>query len=551
MRPHEGVERPHGAELAPLVLRRPFEHRALAVHHLVVADRQHEVLRVRVRHGERHLVVVVLAVDRLAPVVAQRVVHPAHVPLEAETETPVVDGPGHPGPGGRLLGDHHDAGLASVVVLVDPLQQLDGLEVLVAAVLVRHPLPGLTGVVQVEHRGDGVDPQAVDVELVQPVVGVGDQERLHLVAAEVEDVGAPVRVPAQSWVLVLVERRTVEALQGPRIGREVTGHPVDQDADAGLVQLVDQVAELVGGAEPGDRREVAGDVVAPRPVVGVLGDRHELDVGEALPGHVLHQLAGQLDVGQSLAPGAQVHLVDADRLLVLLLLPPEPQPLLVVPGVPRLVDDGGVVRRRFAEAGERVGFQPPHPVPAEHLELVERTGADTLDEQRPDPRPRHQVHGRGLAVPVVEVADQPDRLGVGGPDREPGTGDLSPLGVGDADLVRAQPAPGLGVMSFVEPGQVPSGQLTAGVECHRVLLLSSSALVVGESADRAQRDRRPVRTVAYLVDELVDGLVRLVRPQDRPLRCAFSGPSAYAVRKASRAAASQRAAPGPGTVAAA
>ena len=204
--------------------------------------------------------------------------------LKPKPRPPLFDRPGHPGPGGRLLGDHHDAGLALVGVLVDPLQQLDRLEVLVAAVLVRHPLPGLAGVVEVEHRGHGVDPQPVDVELVQPVVGVGDQEALHLVAAEVEDVGAPVRVPAQPRVLVLVQRGAVEALQRPRVGGEVAGHPVDQHADAGLVQLVDQVAELVGGAEPADRGEVAGDVVAPGPLVRVLGDRHELDVGVALPG---------------------------------------------------------------------------------------------------------------------------------------------------------------------------------------------------------------------------------------------------------------------------
>ena len=80
---------------------------------------------------------------------------------------------------------------------------------------------------------------------LQPVVGVGDQEALHLVAAEVEDVGAPVGVPAQSRILMLVQRCAVEALQCPRVGREVPGHPVHDHADPGLVQLVDEVAELV------------------------------------------------------------------------------------------------------------------------------------------------------------------------------------------------------------------------------------------------------------------------------------------------------------------
>ena len=58
------------------------------------------------------------------------------------------------------------------------------------------PLALLAGVVEVEHRGDGVDPDAVDVELLQPVQRVGDEEVAHLLAPEVEDVGAPVGVLA-------------------------------------------------------------------------------------------------------------------------------------------------------------------------------------------------------------------------------------------------------------------------------------------------------------------------------------------------------------------
>ena len=57
---------------------------------LVVRDRQDEVLAVGVDHRERHLVVVVLAVDGLVLDVLQGVVHPAHVPLETEAEAAVV-----------------------------------------------------------------------------------------------------------------------------------------------------------------------------------------------------------------------------------------------------------------------------------------------------------------------------------------------------------------------------------------------------------------------------------------------------------------------------
>ena len=75
-------------------------------------------------------------------------------------------------------------------------EEVDGLEVLAAAVHVGNPRAGRAGVVEVEHRGHGVDPQAVDVELLQPVQGVGDEEVAHLVAAVVEDERAPVGVLA-------------------------------------------------------------------------------------------------------------------------------------------------------------------------------------------------------------------------------------------------------------------------------------------------------------------------------------------------------------------
>ena len=64
------------------------------------------------------------------------------------------------------------------------------------------------------------------------------------------------------------------------------------------------------------RRVVRRDLVAPGAAEGVLGQRHELDVGEARRDHVVDELVGQLAVGQALPPRAGVHLVDAHRPLV-------------------------------------------------------------------------------------------------------------------------------------------------------------------------------------------------------------------------------------------
>ena len=154
--------------------------------------------------------------------------------------------------------------------------------------------PCFARVVEVEHRRDGVDAQPVDVELLQPVQRVGDEEVAHLPAAEVEDVGAPLGMLATRRVGVLVQRRPVEARQRPVVLGEVGRHPVQDHADAGLVQPVDQQLKLVGVAEPRGRCEVRRHLVAPRTAERVLHDRQQLDVGEAEIGDVVDQLVGEL-----------------------------------------------------------------------------------------------------------------------------------------------------------------------------------------------------------------------------------------------------------------
>jgi hypothetical protein len=176
---------------------------------------------------------------------------------------PLVGGLGDAGPGGGLLGDRHDPRDPLVCRGVGFLEQPDRLQVLASAVDVGDPLPVGAGVVQVEHRGDRVDAQAVGVELLEPVEGVGDEEVAHLAPAEVEDVGAPVGLVAATGVRVLIESEAVEAGQGEGIAREVPRDPVEDDANTVLVQDIHEVLEVVRVAEAGGRCVVAGHLVAP------------------------------------------------------------------------------------------------------------------------------------------------------------------------------------------------------------------------------------------------------------------------------------------------
>ncbi len=84
----------------------------------------------------------VAAVDRLALEVFKRVVHPAHVPLQAEAETTEVDRSRDARPGRRLLGDRLHVGVVGVHTDVQLLQEVDRLEIFVAAVSIGAPLPG-------------------------------------------------------------------------------------------------------------------------------------------------------------------------------------------------------------------------------------------------------------------------------------------------------------------------------------------------------------------------------------------------------------------------
>src|SRR4029453_7491468 len=115
-----------------------------------------------------------------------------------------------------------------------------------------------------------------------------------------------------------------------------------------------------------------------------------------------------------------MHLVDADGRPVLFLFPAVPHPLLVAPDVGAGIDDRRGGRRPLAEAGHRVGLLPLCAISPEHLELVQLTAANPLDEERPYPGIRNQLHSMLFGIPTVEVADAPNLACVRRPPREAG-----------------------------------------------------------------------------------------------------------------------------------
>ena len=172
--------------------------------------------------------------------------------------------------------------------LIEPFEEGDSLQVLTPAELVGDPFTFLARIVQVQHGGDGVHAQAVDVVSIQPKQRAGEQEAADFIAPVVENERTPVLVFALAQVGMLVKVRAVEEGEAVPVFGKMSGHPVDDDAQPGLVCVVDKVAKVVRRSIPRCGRVVANGLVAPRTIVGILRDGQELDVGEAHPFDVRH-----------------------------------------------------------------------------------------------------------------------------------------------------------------------------------------------------------------------------------------------------------------------
>src|SRR5687767_825545 len=71
-------------ELPPIISRHSSKERPFSMHYLVMGKRQNEILIVMVQHREGEIILMVFSINRVAGQVLQRVMHPAHVPLERE-----------------------------------------------------------------------------------------------------------------------------------------------------------------------------------------------------------------------------------------------------------------------------------------------------------------------------------------------------------------------------------------------------------------------------------------------------------------------------------
>ena len=370
------VEGAQGGELLVIVAAHLVDHGAFAVDHLVMGVGQYEMLGEGIHHGEGKPVVVEAAEIGVQAHIIDGIMHETHIPLEGKAQAAVFHRAGDQGEGGGFLGDGHGAGVVGQNGGVHLLQEGHCVQIDVAAVLVGSKVAA-PAIVQVQHGGNSVHPDAVHMVLLKEQAGGGDQKALHLVGGIVEDQGAPVGMLGHALLLALKLVGAVEAGQAVLVLGEVGRDPVDDHADAGGMEGVHHALEVVRVAVAGGGGVVAGDLIAPGPVIGVLGHGHHLHMGVA---HVLavggqgltHQPVLGLVIAHVL-PGAQVHLVNAHGLAEMLALFPLLHIGLVRPLVAAAVpDDGSGLLPVLGEGSKGVRLQHLLTVPAGDAVLIKR-----------------------------------------------------------------------------------------------------------------------------------------------------------------------------------
>ncbi len=221
----------------------------------------------------------------------------------------------------HLLGNRDGIGVHLVNELVGQRQVADSVIVLMTIEIVSVATEGLTqSVTVVEHRGDTIETETVEVELFEPVLTVRQEEVDHLVLAVVETEGVPCRMlmtVAGIEELVGVASQIAKTFHLVLHGMRV--HNIHDDGNTVLVGGIDEFLQLVGSAETAGGSKERAHMIAERAIVRMLLDSHHLNTVIAILDDTWEHVVLELRIGAYLLgilAHSDVALVDEQRRLV-------------------------------------------------------------------------------------------------------------------------------------------------------------------------------------------------------------------------------------------
>ncbi|CRZ41384.1 Uncharacterised protein [Vibrio cholerae] len=106
--------------------------------------------------------------------VRQAIVHPAHVPLKTKPEAAHKGRGRNTGESRRFFGNRHRIREVFVYLLVHPFEGSNRIVVFASTVNIRDPLIMATRIIEIEHRCDRINTNAIDMEHLKPIQRISD-----------------------------------------------------------------------------------------------------------------------------------------------------------------------------------------------------------------------------------------------------------------------------------------------------------------------------------------------------------------------------------------
>ena len=245
--------------------------------------------------------------------------------------------------------------------------------------------------------------------------------------------------------LVLKQHVAVKRGKAVGVGAKTAGHPVHDHANARLVACIDKMHELLRVAVARRGGIVAGRLVAPGAIEGMLHKRHDLDMRVSHVAHVVHELHRQVVVGIELAalrgegihgagvvavlvglalrrvavalPRANMHLVDVKGLRHVIMAGAALEPSRVVP---LIAIEGPQHARRSRRAlglkGVRIGLVELFALVSLDEVLIELALLGTRNKAFPNSARMYGHQRVGFLIPIVKFANDVDALYIGRPN---------------------------------------------------------------------------------------------------------------------------------------
>ena len=255
------------------------------MNHLIMGKYQHILLTICVSHGECHFIMVIFTEIRIQLHVFQEIVHPAHVPLQAEAQSLFLHISCNLGPGSRFLCDHNSSMVSSLHYCVQMLKEINGFQIFISTVLICNPFAILFAVIKIQHRCHRIYSQSIYMAFLYPVESIGDQEVLYLRAAVIIYLCPPFRMLSLSGILMLVHCSSVKVCQTMGIFWKMCRHPVKDNSDLIAMKIINHIFEILRCSITGGRSIISGHLISPGSVKGMLCNSHQLYMGIS---HLLH-----------------------------------------------------------------------------------------------------------------------------------------------------------------------------------------------------------------------------------------------------------------------